>query len=112
VTLAEGAMIGHTPRGMQLAQETIEKMTSRNFFLNARMGTDLLLAASGEKTGGYTIANYVWDLMQNRRITPSLPAVEAYYKGLKVSSDFAILWLVCLIHPRITHDIVSLYCIE
>uniref|UniRef100_A0A0E0H9B2 PROP1-like PPR domain-containing protein n=1 Tax=Oryza nivara TaxID=4536 RepID=A0A0E0H9B2_ORYNI len=83
VTLAEGAMIGHTPRGMQLAQETIEKMTSRNFFLNARMGTDLLLAASGEKTGGYTIANYVWDLMQNRRITPSLPAVEAYYKGLK-----------------------------
>jgi hypothetical protein len=58
-------------------------MTSRNFFLNARMGTDLLLAASGEKTGGYTIANYVWDLMQNRRITPSLPAVEAYYKGLK-----------------------------
>lgn len=24
-------------------------MTSRNFFLNARMGTDLLLAASGEK---------------------------------------------------------------
>lgn len=64
------------------------------------------------QTGGYTIANYVWDLMQNRRITPSLPAVEAYYKGLKVSSDFAILWLVCLIHPRITHDIVSLYCIE
>uniref|UniRef100_A0A0D9WCQ8 PROP1-like PPR domain-containing protein n=1 Tax=Leersia perrieri TaxID=77586 RepID=A0A0D9WCQ8_9ORYZ len=82
-TLAEGAMIGHTPRGMQLAQETIEKMTSRNFFLNPKMGTDLLLAASGEKTGGYTMANYVWDLMQNRRITPSLPAVEAYYKGLK-----------------------------
>lgn len=83
VTLAEGAMIGHTPRGMQLAQETIEKMTSRNFFLNPRMGTDLLLAASGERSGGYTMANYVWDLLQNRNIIPSLPAVEAYHKGLK-----------------------------
>ncbi|OEL21367.1 Pentatricopeptide repeat-containing protein [Dichanthelium oligosanthes] len=113
VTLAEGAMIGHTPRGMQVAQETIviffsigvsvllyslagfkilkfyisiifqEKMVSRNFFLNPRMGTDLLLAAAGERTGGYTTANYVWDLLQSRNITPSLPAVEAYHKGLK-----------------------------
>ncbi|CAM0958377.1 unnamed protein product [Alopecurus aequalis] len=83
VTLAEGAMIGHTPRGMQVAQETLEKMASRNFFLNPRMGTDLLLAASGEKTGGYTTANYVWDLLQTRNIIPALPAVEAYYKGLK-----------------------------
>lgn len=77
-TLAEGAMIGYTPRGMQVAQETIviffllefqfccnfasfkilkiymnnifqEKMVSRNFFLNPRMGTDLLLAAAGER---------------------------------------------------------------
>ncbi|OVA20559.1 Pentatricopeptide repeat [Macleaya cordata] len=83
VTLAEGAMVGHTPRGMQLAQDTLEKMTSKGFFLNAKMGNELLLAASGEKTGGYTTANYVWDLMQSRRIIPSLPAVEAYYNGLK-----------------------------
>lgn len=34
--------------------------------------------------GGYTTANYVWDLLQSRKINPSLPAVEAYYKGLKV----------------------------
>ncbi|CAD6334621.1 unnamed protein product [Miscanthus lutarioriparius] len=81
-TLAEGAMIGYTPRGMQLAQETIEKMISRNFFLNARLGTDLLLAAAGETTGGYTTANYVWDLLQSRNVTPNLPAVEAYHKGL------------------------------
>ncbi|XP_051229782.1 pentatricopeptide repeat-containing protein At4g35850, mitochondrial [Lolium perenne] len=83
VTLAEGAMIGHTPTGMQVAQETLEKMTSRNFFLNPKMGTDLLLAASGEKTGGYTTANYVWDLLQTRNIVPALPAVEAYHRGLK-----------------------------
>ncbi|KAF8725856.1 hypothetical protein HU200_020418 [Digitaria exilis] len=83
VTLAEGAMIGYTPRGMQVAQETIEKMVSRNFFLNPRMGTDLLLAAAGERTGGYTTANYVWDILQSRNIIPSLPAVEAYHKGLK-----------------------------
>ncbi|XP_042498455.1 pentatricopeptide repeat-containing protein At4g35850, mitochondrial [Macadamia integrifolia] len=83
VTLVEGAMVGHTPRGMQIAQDTLEKMTSRNFFLNPRMGNELLLAASGEKTGGYTTANYIWDLMQARNITPSLPAVEAYYNGLK-----------------------------
>jgi len=82
-TLAEGAMIGHTPRGMQVAQETLEKMVSRNFFLNPRMGSDLLIAAAGEKTGGYTTANYVWDYLQSRNITPSLPAVEAYHKGLK-----------------------------
>ncbi|GJM94585.1 hypothetical protein PR202_ga11243 [Eleusine coracana subsp. coracana] len=83
VTLAEGAMIGYTPRGMQVAQETLEKMISRNYFLNPRMGTDLLLAAAGERTGGYTMANYIWDLLQSRNITPGLPAVEAYHKGLK-----------------------------
>ncbi|KAJ4963413.1 hypothetical protein NE237_023352 [Protea cynaroides] len=83
VTLVEGAMVGYTPRGMQLAQDTLEKMSSRDFFLNAKMGNELLLAAAGEKTGGYTTANYIWDLMQTRRITPSLPAVEAYYNGLK-----------------------------
>ncbi|XP_039799270.1 pentatricopeptide repeat-containing protein At4g35850, mitochondrial-like isoform X3 [Panicum virgatum] len=82
-TLAEGAMIGHTPRGMQVAQETLEKMVSRNFFLNPRMGSDLLIAAAGEKAGGYMTANYVWDILQSRNITPSLPAVEAYHKGLK-----------------------------
>jgi len=37
------------------------------------------------------MANYIWDLLQARRITPSLPAVEAYYKGLKVS----LLDLIC-----------------
>lgn len=47
------------------------------------MGNDLLLAASGEKTGGYTTANYIWDLLQTRNIVPAVPAVEAYHKGLK-----------------------------
>jgi len=37
------------------------------------------------QTGGYTTANYIWDLMQARNFIPSPPAVEAYYKGLKVS---------------------------
>ncbi|KAM3407177.1 hypothetical protein ACQJBY_000926 [Aegilops geniculata] len=83
VTLAEGAMIGYTPRGMEVAQATLEKMTERKFFLNPKMGTDLLLAASGEKTGGYTTANYIWDMLQTRNIIPALPAVEAYYRGLK-----------------------------
>ncbi|KAL6960514.1 hypothetical protein U1Q18_038278 [Sarracenia purpurea var. burkii] len=83
MTLTEGAMVGYTPKGMQLALQTLEMMTSRGFFLSPKMGNDLLLAASGEKTGGYTMANYVWDLMQARKITPSLPAVEAYYNGLK-----------------------------
>ncbi|XVF16305.1 hypothetical protein REPUB_Repub10bG0019800 [Reevesia pubescens] len=82
-TLAEGAMVGYTPRGMQLAQETLVNMTSRNFFLNNRVGSDLLLAAAGEKTSGYTNANYIWDMMQARKIVPSLAAVEAYYNGLK-----------------------------
>ncbi|XP_009412080.2 pentatricopeptide repeat-containing protein At4g35850, mitochondrial isoform X2 [Musa acuminata AAA Group] len=83
VTLIEGAMVGYTPRGMQIAQENLEKMYARGFFLNPKMGSDLLLAAAGEKTGGYTTANYVWDLLQSRRISPSLPAVKAYYEGLK-----------------------------
>lgn len=83
MTLAEGAMFGYTPRGMQLAQETLVNMNSRGFTLNVRMGNDLLLAASGEKTGGYTTANLIWDMMQARRLTPSLPAVQAYYNGLK-----------------------------
>lgn len=83
VTLVEGAMVGYTPQGMQLAQDTLGKMNARGFFLNARMGSDLLLAAAGEKTGGYTTANYIWDLLQSRKINPFLPAVEAYHAGLK-----------------------------
>ncbi|KAK1569007.1 hypothetical protein Q3G72_031604 [Acer saccharum] len=83
VTLVEGAMIGYTPRGMQLAQDTLVNMNSRNFFLSPKLGNDLLLIAAGEKTGGYTTANYIWDLMQARKINVSLPAVEAYYYGLK-----------------------------
>ncbi|KAF5479714.1 hypothetical protein F2P56_000514 [Juglans regia] len=83
VTLVEGAMVGHTPKGMQIAQDALVNMNSRGFFLSPKIGSDLLLSASGEKTGGYTTANYIWDLMQARKVTPSLPAVEAYYKGLK-----------------------------
>ncbi|XP_058102037.1 pentatricopeptide repeat-containing protein At4g35850, mitochondrial [Magnolia sinica] len=97
VTLIEGAMVGYTPQGMQIAQDMLEKMNSRGFFLNAKMGNELLLAASGEKTGGYTTANYIWDLMQSRNINPSLPAVDSYYKGLKqreIPSDDPRLLLV------------------
>ncbi|KAK3183680.1 hypothetical protein Dsin_030966 [Dipteronia sinensis] len=83
VTLVEGAMIGYTPRGMQLAQDTLVNMSSRNFFLSPKLGNDLLLIAAGEKTGGYTTANYIWDLMQARKVNVSFPAVEAYYYGLK-----------------------------
>ncbi|XP_050262556.1 pentatricopeptide repeat-containing protein At4g35850, mitochondrial-like [Quercus robur] len=83
VTLVEGAMVGHTPKGMQLAQDTLVNMNSRDFFLSPKMGSDLLLLASGEKIGGYTTANYIWDLMQAGNFIPSPPAVEAYYKGLK-----------------------------
>lgn len=35
--------------------------------------------------GGYTTANYIWDLTQARKMPLSFPAVEAYYNGLKVS---------------------------
>ncbi|KAG1326327.1 TPR-like domain containing protein [Cocos nucifera] len=76
-------MFGYTPQGMQLAQDTLEKMNARGFFLSPKMGSDLLLAAAGEKMGGYTTANYIWDLLQSRNINPSLPAVEAYHQGLK-----------------------------
>ncbi|XP_047334229.1 pentatricopeptide repeat-containing protein At4g35850, mitochondrial [Impatiens glandulifera] len=83
VSLAEGAMLGHTPNGMKLALETLENMTARNFYLSPKMGTDLLLLAAGEKDGYYTTANYIWDLLRSRNAVPSFPAVEAYYKGLK-----------------------------
>ena len=38
--------------------------------------------------GGYTTANYIWDLLQSRKINPSLPAVEVYHEGLKVIFSF------------------------
>ncbi|XP_010548245.1 PREDICTED: pentatricopeptide repeat-containing protein At4g35850, mitochondrial [Tarenaya hassleriana] len=82
-TLVEGAMVGYTPKGMQLAQDTLVQMNDRNFFLDPKNGAYLLEKAAGEKTGGYTTANYIWDLMQARKIIPTLPAAEAYYKGLK-----------------------------
>lgn len=84
MTLVEGAMVGYTPEGMQLAQETLVNMSSRNSFLDPKMGSDLLLVAAGEKTGGYTVANLIWDMMQARKMTPSFPGVQAYYDGLKV----------------------------
>ncbi|CAM8902067.1 unnamed protein product [Rhodiola kirilowii] len=83
VTLIEGAMVGHTPRGMQLAQSTLEEMVTENITLPPKYTNGLLLAAAGEKTGGYTTANYLWDLMQARNLNPSTLAVEAYYNGLK-----------------------------
>ncbi|KAI7740066.1 hypothetical protein M8C21_022128, partial [Ambrosia artemisiifolia] len=58
-------------------------MMSRNFNLNPLTTNAILLVASGEKTGGYTITNMVWDLMQARNIVPSLPACQAYYNGLR-----------------------------
>ncbi|XP_061339556.1 pentatricopeptide repeat-containing protein At4g35850, mitochondrial isoform X2 [Gastrolobium bilobum] len=83
VTLAEGAMVGYTEKGMQIAQDILVSMNQRNFFLNSKMGSELLLRAAGEKTGGYTNANYIWDLLQARRVVPSFAAVQAYYQGLK-----------------------------
>ncbi|XP_074291095.1 pentatricopeptide repeat-containing protein At4g35850, mitochondrial [Silene latifolia] len=82
-TLIEGAMLDYTSKGMQLAYDTLVNMTSRNYSLNPKMGSDLLFIAANEKTGGYITANYLWDLLEAQRITPALPAVEAYYEGLK-----------------------------
>ncbi|KAL0686800.1 hypothetical protein Bca4012_086477 [Brassica carinata] len=107
-TLIEGAMTDYTEEGMKIAQETLvnayrpgctkrriheinsleymaagQCMNDRNFFLDARTGSNLLLKAAGEKTGGYTVANMTWDLMQARNIPQTLASVEAYYKGLK-----------------------------
>ncbi|KAK1359451.1 Pentatricopeptide repeat superfamily protein [Heracleum sosnowskyi] len=83
VTFIEGAMVGYTPRGMLLAEDKLKEMASRNFFLSPKMGNDLLIVASGEKTGGFTVANLIWDMMRDRNSPPSLPAVEAYHRGLK-----------------------------
>ncbi|KAG4911985.1 hypothetical protein JHK82_052572 [Glycine max] len=79
VTLAEGAMVGYTEKGMQMAQDIL--------------------------TGGYITANYIWDLMQARGITPSFPAVEAYYQGLKdreIPEDDPRLVLVSRIHKNLS----------
>ncbi|XP_027359171.1 pentatricopeptide repeat-containing protein At4g35850, mitochondrial isoform X2 [Abrus precatorius] len=82
-TLAEGAMAGYTEKGMQIAQDILVRMNERNFFVNSKMGSELLLIAAGEKTGGYTTANFIWDMMRARKVNPSFAAVEAYYQGLK-----------------------------
>ncbi|GER47453.1 pentatricopeptide repeat-containing protein [Striga asiatica] len=83
VTLIEGAMVGYTPRGMQIAQDTLVNMNAKGLFLSFKMANDLLLVAAGEEDGGYFVANFLWDLMQTRKMTPSLPAVQAYHNGLR-----------------------------
>ncbi|ESW23592.1 hypothetical protein PHAVU_004G060400 [Phaseolus vulgaris] len=83
VTLAEGAMAGYTEKGMQIAQDILVRMNERNYFVNSKLGSELLLIAAGEKTGGYTTANYIWDMMRVRNSNPSFPALQAYYRGLK-----------------------------
>lgn len=82
VTLIEGSMVGYTTRGMQIAQDTLLAFNERNFVMSVKMGSDLLLAAAGEKTGGYAVANVIWDMMMGHKVTPSFRAVDAYYKGL------------------------------
>nr|AKF43296.1 pentatricopeptide repeat superfamily protein [California macrophylla] len=83
VSLIEGAMFGHTTKGMQVAQDTLSKMSSSGYFLNRKVGSDLLLAAAAEKTGGYIVANMVWDMMKAQNIIPYTLAVEAYLRGLQ-----------------------------
>ncbi|KAK7316146.1 hypothetical protein VNO77_34919 [Canavalia gladiata] len=80
---------GHLQRGqwlvilMQIAQDILVRFNQRNFFVNSKMGSELLLVSAGEKTGGYMTANYIWDMMRARNVNPSFAAVEAYYQGLK-----------------------------
>ncbi|PKA59354.1 Pentatricopeptide repeat-containing protein [Apostasia shenzhenica] len=85
-TLIEGAMLEQTPQRMKIAFDYLEKMNARGFFLNTRQGSDLLLMTRKWKHGDYVNANYIWDLLQSRKVNPSLSAVEAYYNGLKVGS--------------------------
>ncbi|KAK1271504.1 Pentatricopeptide repeat-containing protein [Acorus gramineus] len=85
VTLVEGAMIGYTPRGMEIAENTLNQMVSMKIFPNVNAGSELLIAASGEAEGSYTCANFIWDMLRNRGVTPSFPAVDAYLKGLKAT---------------------------
>ncbi|KAL0903142.1 hypothetical protein M5K25_027498 [Dendrobium thyrsiflorum] len=82
VTLIEGAMLDHAPERMELAFGYLEKMNARGFFLNSKLGSELLLAAARDD-GNYVNANYIWDMLQSRKVNASFPAVEAYYKGLK-----------------------------
>nr|AKF43300.1 pentatricopeptide repeat superfamily protein [Erodium texanum] len=82
LALIEGAMIGHTTKGMKVAEETLLKMNSSGYFLNGKVGSELLLAAAGEKTGEYIVANLIWDMMRAQNLTPSFPAVVEYLKGL------------------------------
>ncbi|KAL9255538.1 Pentatricopeptide repeat-containing protein, partial [Drosera capensis] len=100
-TLVEGAMINYTSEGMQIAQDTLVAMTQRNLVLTARMGSDLLRIAAGEKTGGYTTANYLWDLMQSRRLTPN---VDVYFKGLKEreipEDDPRLIYVSCCVRDK------------
>jgi len=63
------------------------------------------------QAGGYTTANYVWDILQSRNITPSLPAVEAYHKGLKVSFRVSNLWFSSQ-YTFFTLDRCKLYSLE
>ncbi|KAI0508003.1 hypothetical protein KFK09_014134 [Dendrobium nobile] len=32
--------------------------------------------------GNYVIVNYIWDMLQSRKVNASFPAMEPYYKGL------------------------------
>lgn len=82
-TFIEGAMVGHTPRGMKIAYDALEQMNTRGIFLNPTMGSNILLAAAREKGGTYINANFIWDLLQARNIVPFREAVETYYNGLK-----------------------------
>lgn len=81
-TIIEGAMLEPTPERMKLAFGFLEEMNARGFFLNSKQGNELLIAAARDE-GDYVNANYIWDMLQSRKVNVSFPAVEAYHKGLK-----------------------------
>ncbi|KAK1295165.1 Pentatricopeptide repeat-containing protein [Acorus calamus] len=101
VTLVEGAMVGYTPRGMEIAENTLNQMVSMKLLPTVNAGSELLIVASREPEGSYTCANFIWDMLRNRGVTPSFPAVDAYLKGLKrrqIPADDPRLMLVDQMH--------------
>ncbi|KAJ7553393.1 hypothetical protein O6H91_06G096200 [Diphasiastrum complanatum] len=83
VEIIHGALLKYSDVGMAAAKRLLREMDEKGFFLNPKVGSELLGTASKETAGDFSTANLVWDMMQKWKIKPQLGAVIPYYNGLQ-----------------------------
>ncbi|XP_024515076.1 pentatricopeptide repeat-containing protein At4g35850, mitochondrial isoform X2 [Selaginella moellendorffii] len=83
MVMIQGAMTNYTPAGMTTAKKLLRQLEEKGFYLNPKVGSDMLAFASKEPEGDFTTANLIWDMMMRKSLRPTRLASQAYLDGLQ-----------------------------